>query len=48
MQKKSESIIDQFRGTARRILEKVLIDQKHFPTQSQRFTAVYSRDKEYL
>lgn len=48
LQKKSKSIIDQFRGTARQILEKVLIDQTHFPVQSQRFTAVYSRDKEYL
>ncbi len=48
IQNKTVSIIDQFRGTARKILEKILIDQTQFPSQSQRFTAVYSRAKEYL
>lgn len=27
---------------------KFLVDEEHFPTKSHRFTAVYSRDKEYL
>lgn len=30
------------------MLEKVTVDEKSFPERSHRFTAIYSRDKEYL
>lgn len=29
-------------------MKRFLVDEKHFPPVSHRFTAVYSRDKEYL
>lgn len=30
------------------VRREVLVDEVHFPPISHRFTAVYSRDKEYL
>lgn len=30
------------------LADRVLVEEKYFPARKQRFTAVYSRDKEYL
>jgi anoctamin-1 len=32
----------------KKIVDRLFMDQKHFPPISHRFTAIYSRDKEYL
>lgn len=31
-----------------RLTKNIIVDEEHFPPISHRFTAVYSRDKEYL
>ncbi len=36
------------KGTWTKWKKRFLVDEKHFPQKSHRFTAVYSRDKEYL
>lgn len=48
MSNTTASIISHLQGIGAKIYKVILIDEKHFPKRSQRFTAVYSRDKEYL
>ena len=44
----SNSFIEGFQSQWNKIKATVLIDKKIFPEKSHRFTAVYSRDREYL
>lgn len=37
-----------FRKKWKKIVDRLFVDQSHFPPISHRFTAIYSRDKEYL
>lgn len=48
MQNTTATLLSQVKGFGQKIANSVLVDEKHFPMRSQRFTAVYSRDKEYL
>lgn len=45
---KSSVLMDKVNGFWAWIRRNVLVDEVHFPPISHRFTAVYSRDKEYL
>ncbi|KAJ9596645.1 hypothetical protein L9F63_012342, partial [Diploptera punctata] len=45
---KTNSLVGNVNGAVNRVLGKFYVDTKVFPKKSQRFTAVYSRDKEYL
>ncbi|KAL6259932.1 hypothetical protein P5V15_009842 [Pogonomyrmex californicus] len=47
-QAKSSVIIKEVNSFFRRIMNKYYVDTTIFPTMKQNFTAVYSRDKEYL
>lgn len=44
----TSSIYGQLKGMAKHLGKKLVVDEHKFPPKSQRFTAVYSRDKEYL
>ncbi|XP_065163177.1 anoctamin-5 isoform X2 [Atheta coriaria] len=41
-------IIDGFRTQWEKVKDWVLVDKEHFPEKGHRFTAIYSRDREYL
>lgn len=41
-------MLAQLQGFWGKQARKILVDEEHFPEKSHRFTAVYSRDKEYL
>lgn len=47
-QTSSHSIIKEVNTFVRRIMSKYYVNTTIFPTMRQKFTAVYSRDKEYL
>lgn len=47
-QTNSNPIIQEVNTFIRRIMNKYYVDTNIFPTMKQNFTAVYSRDKEYL
>lgn len=42
------TIYTQVKGTWTKWKKRFIVDEEHFPPKSHRFTAVYSRDKEYL
>lgn len=42
------SILSRLKGFAGKVARRVVVEEKYFPPRSHRFTAVYSRDKEYL
>ncbi|XP_055379077.1 anoctamin-1 isoform X3 [Condylostylus longicornis] len=44
----TNNIYSQLKGFGASLLKKILVDERHFPRKSHRFTAIYSRDKEYL
>uniref|UniRef100_A0A336LP51 Anoctamin n=1 Tax=Culicoides sonorensis TaxID=179676 RepID=A0A336LP51_CULSO len=44
----TSTVMETIKKTWKHLLEKVTIDEKSFPKRSHRFTAIYSRDKEYL
>lgn len=44
----ASNIYTKVKGKWAKIRKKFLIDELNFPRKSHRFTAVYSRDKEYL
>lgn len=48
MPEPSSTIITKVNSFFRRIMNKYYVDTTIFPTMKQNFTAVYSRDKEYL
>lgn len=48
MQNTTVTILTHLKGFGQKLANSVLVDEEHFPKHSQRFTAVYSRDKEYL
>lgn len=48
MQNTTSTVLTQLKGLGQKFANWILVDEKHFPQHSQRFTAVYSRDKEYL
>lgn len=48
MQSPTSTILAHLKGFGHKLANSVLVDEEHFPQHSQRFTAVYSRDKEYL
>lgn len=45
---RTSSILSRLKGLAGKVARRVLVEEKYFPPRSHRFTAVYSRDKEYL
>ncbi|XP_066991170.2 anoctamin-1 [Anabrus simplex] len=45
---KTNTLLDEVNSFFHRIMSKFHVDTKVFPPRSHRFTAVYSRDKEYL
>lgn len=45
---RTTSIVSRLKGFAGKVVRYFLIEEKYFPPRSHRFTAVYSRDKEYL
>ncbi|XP_059484748.1 anoctamin-1 isoform X2 [Neocloeon triangulifer] len=45
---KTHSLMDSVQTAVDRLLGYIYVDSKHFPQKSHRFTAVYSRSKEYL
>lgn len=45
---RSNTLIEEVNSLFKRIMEKYYVDQTIFPTLKHNFTAVYSRDKEYL
>ncbi|EAT41725.1 AAEL006656-PA [Aedes aegypti] len=45
---RTTSILSRLKGFAGKIVHYFLVEEKYFPPRSHRFTAVYSRDKEYL
>ncbi|XP_053689723.1 anoctamin-1 isoform X2 [Sabethes cyaneus] len=44
----TKSILTRLKGIGRIMAQRILVEEKYFPPRSHRFTAVYSRDKEYL
>ncbi|XP_055691845.1 anoctamin-4 isoform X2 [Lutzomyia longipalpis] len=46
--KTQPTFLSQLSGIWGSLVKSFLVDEKHFPPISHRFTAVYSRDKEYL
>lgn len=44
----SRNFYQNFKGFLAKRAKEILIDEKNFPPMSHRFTAVYSRNKEYL
>ena len=47
-QTRSNPIFEEVNSFIQRIMKKYYVDTTIFPTMKHRFTAVYSRDKEYL
>lgn len=45
---KSVNVFERVTGIAQRINSIIGVDENKFPKKAERFTAVYSRDKEYL
>ncbi|XP_062563728.1 anoctamin-1 isoform X2 [Armigeres subalbatus] len=45
---RTTTILSRLKGFAGKLARYILVDEKFFPPRSHRFTAVYSRDKEYL
>ncbi|XP_055538730.1 anoctamin-1 isoform X2 [Wyeomyia smithii] len=45
---RTKSILTRLKGIAGKLAQRILVEEKYFPPRSHRFTAVYSRDKEYL
>lgn len=45
---KTVSVFDKVAECGQNIKNLVAVDEDHFPRKSTRFTAIYSRDKEYL
>ncbi|XP_055626952.1 anoctamin-1 isoform X2 [Toxorhynchites rutilus septentrionalis] len=45
---RTTSVLSRLKGIGGKIARRILVEEKYFPPRSQRFTAVYSRDKEYL
>jgi len=45
---KTNSLLDDVNSCADRLMGRFYVDTNIFPPKSHRFTAVYSRDKEYL
>ncbi|XP_052128356.1 anoctamin-1 [Frankliniella occidentalis] len=45
---KTNSLLENFNSLFHRVMSRFYVDEKIFPPKGQRFTAVYSRDKEYL
>ncbi|GAB0099220.1 Anoctamin [Sergentomyia squamirostris] len=48
MKNSQPTILNQLSGIWGSVVKSFLVDETHFPPISHRFTAVYSRDKEYL
>lgn len=48
MSNTTATMLAHLKGFGQKLANSVLVDEEHFPKHSQRFTAVYSRDKEYL
>lgn len=48
VQSTTASVYDRFSGCCSKFRNLIAVDEEHFPQKSTRFTAVYSRDKEYL
>ncbi|XP_031635097.1 anoctamin-1 isoform X2 [Contarinia nasturtii] len=48
VQNTTTSAYDRFSGCCNKLWNLMSVDEQHFPPKSTRFTAVYSRDKEYL
>lgn len=48
VQARTNIIINGFKRLITKITSTIKIDEKMFPERGHRFTAVYSRDKEYL
>ncbi|XP_034248774.1 anoctamin-1-like isoform X2 [Thrips palmi] len=45
---KTNSLLENFNSLFHRIMSRFYVDEKIFPPKGHRYTAVYSRDKEYL
>lgn len=45
---KTNSFFDKCNAGLYSVMSHIYVDKKIFPRKSHRFTAVYSRDKEYL
>ncbi|XP_055600818.1 anoctamin-1 isoform X2 [Uranotaenia lowii] len=45
---RTTSFVSRLKGFSGKVARRILIEEKYFPPRSHRFTAVYSRDKEYL
>lgn len=48
VQTRTNFLLEGFQSQWQKVKDFVLVDKKKFPEKSQRFTAIYSRDKEYL
>ncbi|XP_037922729.1 anoctamin-1 isoform X4 [Hermetia illucens] len=48
VRKTTNSVFNQLKCAWMHLLKYILVDEQNFPKRSHRFTAVYSRDKEYL
>lgn len=45
---KSMTVFDRVSGIVQKIISIIEVDENKFPKKAEHFTAVYSRDKEYL
>lgn len=48
MHNKTNTFFDEMNSYWNAFWSKIYVDKKVFPERSHRFTAVYSRDREYL
>lgn len=48
MHTKTNFIVDGITSQWDKIKAWIFVDKEHFPEKGQRFTAIYSRDREYL
>lgn len=48
VQRSTKNVYSRLKGVWSFFVRKIFIDERYFPKKSHRFTAVYSRDKEYL
>lgn len=48
VQDKTKSTFSPIKLCCHSLIKKFAIDEQHFPKRTTRFTAIYSRDKEYL
>ncbi|XP_065355056.1 anoctamin-1 isoform X1 [Calliphora vicina] len=44
----TRSVFSSLKGIFTFFMKHIYVDERHFPRRTQRFTAIYSRDKEYL